>query len=165
MCIEQTVVPDGMVRTPEAEWGAGIPLAKIQFRATEDFSEAASRERGSGLLQNVARAGMMRVQKRKRCHVNATSSKCHVEMGRGVTRRYEREMTSSSSFWLGGRELTQKLLTKTGVYCKKLKSGSLRPVPNGSRNVIRWTLRANSKYPGLVFGSCAHLATGAMAVL
>jgi hypothetical protein len=29
---------------------------------------------------------------------------------------------------------TQKLLTKTRVYCKKLKLGSLRPVPNSSRN-------------------------------
>jgi hypothetical protein len=34
------------------------------------------------------------------------------------------------------KALTPKLLMKTGVYCKKLKLGSLRPVPNGSRNKI-----------------------------
>ncbi|KAJ6540944.1 hypothetical protein B0H10DRAFT_2203598 [Mycena sp. CBHHK59/15] len=55
VCIEQTVLPQGRVSTPEAtDRGAGMPADKIQLRETRDVGDRGSTEVDTGTSQNVA---------------------------------------------------------------------------------------------------------------
>ncbi|KAF8146019.1 hypothetical protein K438DRAFT_1781380 [Mycena galopus ATCC 62051] len=101
MCMEQTVLPEGSVSTPEAhDPEAGIPDVKIQSSEMRDFEAAGSTEIESGILQNVGEAEMsvslVEVEGRAGSRERLTEC-CHITSSLSRIMHWAQQCTAGSS--------------------------------------------------------------------